>query len=151
MKKGISILSLAIVIVILSIITSTIVVSYSDSINTLNKTTFITEFMTLESAVQNFYEMNNNYPILEEITLTYQNTVVNEQFEGEDITSNSISLYKLDIATLGFDNLYLGNGKDDADYYALSMKTGKLYYLNGIIFDNITYYRVTEDLIEDYE
>ena len=152
MKKGISILSLSIVIVILGVITSTVLISSSGSVKNLNKAKFLTEFMTLESAVNSYYEINGSYPILEEsIDLTYDNIPVNNQFEGETITGNTVLLYKLDVATLGFDELYLGNGENEKDYYAISTTTGKLYYINGFSIDELVYYRVTQDLVEDYE
>ena len=152
MKKGISILALSIAIVILGIITSTILVSSSGSVKNLNKAKFLTEFIMVESAIKSFYETNGSYPLLEEsVNLTYDNIQDAEQIEGETITNNAILLYKLDVATLGFDNLYLGNGENEKDYYAVSTNTGKLYYINGFTIDDAVYYRVTEELIEDYE
>ena len=116
MKKGVSILALSIAIIILGIITSTILVSSAGSVKNLNKAKFLTEFMMVESAVTSYYETNGSYPLLEgSIKLTYNNVDAVRQLEGETITNNTVLLYKLDIATLGFDNLYLGKGENEKD------------------------------------
>lgn len=150
MKKGISILSLAIVIVVMALISSVIIISYEGSANNLNKVRFVTEFMTLESALENYYSMQGNYPVLEEIILNITDTDDDTQFEGEINSDNKINLYKLDVATLGFDKLNFGMGKSDQDYYAVSLLTGKMYYIPGFEHNNIVYYRVTEELTENY-
>lgn len=150
MKRGISILSLGIVLVIMAIIASVIVVSTRDSIDNLNKVKFVTDYISVESALDKYYSFNDRYPLLDEISITFESGA-SRQFDGETVTDSTVNLYKLDITALGLDEIVLGNGSKEDDYYAVSMVTGELYYVAGFLYNGNMYYKVTEELNEDYE
>jgi len=150
MKSGISLLSVGVVLVIMAIISSVIVVSTTDSIDNLNKVKFVTDYISVESALDKYYSFNDNYPLLDEISITFESGAA-DQFDGETVTNSTVQLYKLDVATLGLDDLVLGNGDKADDYYAVSTVTGELYYVAGFPYNGSMYYKVTEELNEDYE
>ena len=150
MKRGISVLSLSIVLVIMAIIASVIVVSTRDSIDNLNKVKFVTDYISVESALNKYYSFNDSYPLLDEISITFKSGAA-EQFDGETVTNSTVQLYKLDVASLGLDELVFGNGSKEDDYYAISTETGEVYYVSGFSYNGNTYYKVTEELNEDYE
>lgn len=150
MKKGISVVSLVIVFAIMAIITSVIVISTRDSVDNLNKVKFVTDYISVESAVDKYYSFNGNYPILDKINITFEKNSI-DQFEGETITDYTVQLYKLNVEILGIDDLVLGKGNSDKDYYAVSLVTGKIYYVSGFNYNNQVYYKVTKELNENYE
>ena len=74
------------------------------------------------------YSFNNEYPILDEISLNINENAIS-QFDGEIVTESAVVLNKIDISQLGIEDLMLGNGNSANDYYAVSQQTGKIYYV----------------------
>ncbi|MBR5227812.1 MAG: hypothetical protein IKV94_04150 [Clostridia bacterium] len=150
MKKGISLVSLGIIVVILTIILSVVVITSSDSVNNMHKVRFVTEFIQVETATEKYYINNNIYPGSEKIQVEFTASESN-QFAEETIIDNKVNLLKINLSVLGVDEATYGAGESQEDFYAVSETTGKVYYVKGFNYQDKIYYRVTEELNKDYE
>lgn len=152
MKKGISIASLGIALIILSIISGIVVINSREYLNETKKAKFVTEYMLVETAVNKYYDNNGSYPIKkvggveETILLVASDDADKVQFGttyGQ--ASVGISLKVIDVSLLGYDDLTRGSGETDKDYYGIST-AGVIYYVQGIRYNNKVYYMVTDAL-----
>lgn len=152
MKKGISIASLGIVLIILSILTGIVVVNSKNYIEETKRTKFVTEYMLVETAVKRYYDDNGVYPIQKQnevessIVLVASADADETQF-GDDFGDAlvGISLKVIDISLLGYDDLTTGWGESQTDYYAISNE-GEIYYIKGVRYNGKLYYKVSGEL-----
>lgn len=148
MKKGITVISLSMVILLLSIITTTIIYTNSDAFKVANKTKYAIELLDIQTKVDNYYIANGKYPSVATISFDVSKFREEEkaQISGENVTSNKITLYSIDFNLLGIKNKLYGNNKNSTDVYALSETTGKVYYIKGFEYKKIRYYTLTDEL-----
>ena len=147
-KKGISLLVLSITIVIMIILASTIVVSYSSIIQDTLKKDFASEIYAIEKLAQEYYFMNQEYPVSNSYILSL-NSIQEEfryQFEKEKIENDRITLYQIDFIQCGVENIKRGYHTNEKDMYVISKTTGKVYYVDGITIEEMKYYTLTDDL-----
>ena len=151
MKRGITVISLSIVILLLSVITSMIIYSNSDALKVVNKTKYAIELLDIQTKVDNYYLENDKYPSVAAVTFDVSKfrEEEKEQITGETVSSNKITLYSIDFNLLGIKNTLYGNNSNSTDIYAVSLVTGKVYYLKGFEYKKVRYYTLTEDLYED--
>lgn len=153
MKKGISLVTLAITIIVMIILAgvaiSTGLTSYDGA--TLSK--FALEILNIQTTSDEYYYRYNAYPTGESISLnvTQMDAYSLSQFSGETITNNSITLKIVNLSLLGINKTEFGNKATTNDVYAVSETTGKVYYLDGIQYEGVSYYTVTEKLYEMVE
>lgn len=150
-KKGISLISLSIVIAVLFILISTITISVTFSINNAKKMTFAEEIYNIQSLVNEY--SGNEQTLLETAETIEISTSDITQFESEDLVDGKILLDVLDLQTLGIDYTSYGNkvigetnGDKAKDVYAISKATGKVYYVAGVEIGNKKYYTLTDEL-----
>lgn len=154
MKKGMTVASISIMIVIIFILLGTITIISYNSIENAKKTVLALEISNIQEEVDNYIKdsSSSEYPILNnlyEISLAEVSTKCIDQFDGEIKTSeNTIELYEVDLSLLGINDTMYGNKKDNKDVYVLSKLTGKVYYLNGVKSKGYTYYTLTQDLLD---
>ncbi|MEG1705105.1 MAG: hypothetical protein RR290_00835 [Clostridia bacterium] len=148
MKKGISLIALVVTIVIAIILVSTAVVSYDLIITNSKKSEFSKEMYSLLKLVKDYEFINNEYPLLEEISIPI--SVINaseiQQFAQETQLNGSIKLWKIDLAKSGVKEIKRGLLKTKNDMYVFSKSTQKIYYINGEKIGNNTYYTLTDEL-----
>ena len=153
MKKGITLISLMVTIILMVIITTVVVISGSNIKDTTYIKSFATEMFSVKELVKDYEFMYDKYPVKDETIELDLNLVPAEcrsQFEGEDVINNKISFLKLDYAKTGIRELNRGMGKlSDLDIYVYSVKTNKIYYLQGEKIDNYTYYTLTAKLYKE--
>lgn len=151
MKRGITVISLSIVILLLSVVTSMIIYSNSDALKVVNKTKYAIELLDIQTKVDNYYIENGEYPSVAVVTFDVSRFREEEkvQITGETVSSNKITLYSIDLNLLGIKNTAYGNNKDATDVYAVSLDTGKVYYLKGFEYKKVRYYTLVETLYED--
>ncbi len=146
MKKGISLVEIVITVVLLTILAGVIIFSSTDTIEGVDKSKLKMDIAQIE-ALMNTYNIRKNGNIqFETVKFVTSNLSAEElnQFDGETITANSITLYVVDLAEIDVDEVSYGNlklGQDDR--YLYSQTTGKVYYEKGLEIDNIRYYYVT--------
>lgn len=152
MKKGISIASLGIVLIILSIITGIVVINSNEYVNETKKTKFVTEYMLVDTAVQKYYDNYQEYPSQKRNNV--DSTIVLSAADEADATQFGdkfnealvgLELKVIDVSLLGYDELTLGLGNDEKDFYGVD-DDGVLYYIKGVRYNDKVYYLVTDDL-----
>lgn len=150
MKKGITLLSLAVVIVLMTIITGAVVYTGSDTFKVTNKVKFAMEILDIQTKVDNYYLSNGGYPLGEDIDFDVSKLTDDEkkQITGETVTDNKIKLAKLDLEDIGIKDTIYGNNKTSRDVYAVSQTTGRVYYLKGFKYNGTKYYILTDELYE---
>ncbi len=149
MRKGISLVSLMITMVIMIAIISTVTISGIGTLNNNKKITFATEISMVQGGVDTYKTQNSGeYPV--ESTIELDISKVSEksrfQFDGETQNNSKVTLYKINYSLLGITTLKYGAGKDENDMYVVSKDTGKVYYTKGVQVGGITYYTLTDDL-----
>lgn len=153
-KKGITFLILIITIVFILIISSTLTISFFNVIDSTNKKEFASEIHSLQKLVDQYKFMNNEYPVVENaFTVSLSTYPMDEktQFSSEPgYVENEVILKEINLYKAGADEITRGIRRNDneLDVYAVSETTGRVYYLKGEEYDNITYYTLTSDLEE---
>lgn len=147
MKKAISLVSLVIVIIVMIILSGTVIITSNNSVKTANKTMFANEILNIQTLVDEYYLNNGTYPAGNEKIFNYTalDTKAQEQFSLE--TGNTF--YEVSLKDIGLSSVEYGNKDTENDVYVLSKTTGKVYYLEGMEFENNTYYTVAEKLYND--
>lgn len=147
MKRGISLISLVIVIIVMVIIAGIIVVSGFSSIQTTKINTFALEILNIQDSVSDYYFRYEKYPLARDYTLNISNIESESlyQFDEETIIDNVMSFKVVDLSLLGINDTEFGKDEGN-DVYVLSEKTGKVYYINGIEYDGTVYYTLTDEL-----
>lgn len=149
MKKGISLIALLTTVVILIILVSAVSVSGIKTLNDSRKIQFASELAYIQELVNTYKLKNGNYPSGDEYkfsTLSIDSSIINEQFSGETINANNITLYKVSTEVIGANELRYGNSRIPEDIYVVSKFTGRVYYINSLIVDKKPYYTLTNDL-----
>ena len=141
MKKGISLASVIIVTFLILFLITTVTISINKVSENAKKISFATELNSLQTSVDSYYLVNNQYPILgETIILDISNLKDTEIFSEEDILNNKVILNKIDYDKINYTSL------NNDDVYGVSDKTGKVYSSEGLKIGSDTYYTLTEDL-----
>lgn len=141
MKKGISLVSLMITVVIIVLLATTVTISATSSIDNSRKINFSNEISLIQEKVNNYYLSNNNLPILEKVNLdeAYLIDFVNDNDGVKE-------LYKIDFTKLSKLERIYGNEENKLDFYAIDISTNKVYYVAGVRIKNIRYYSLTDEL-----
>mgnify|MGYP005777202857 CR=1 FL=1 len=148
-KHGISLVSLMTALLIMILIITTATISMKQVYQNISKEMFASELESLQLAVHSYYTVHEQYPITSEnyiLDLSVLSTQSLTQFQDEAIENNQIILSKIDYAKAGYTELKYGKGNSEKDYYALSITTGKVYYLEGLEIDGEKYYTLTEQV-----
>ena len=155
-KRGITIISLSIIVIVMLILLSVVSVSLNYSIANAKKMAFVKEIYNIQSLVTEYIEKEETLPNTKEsitIDLTKLNSKYLNQFDGETILQNKVDLYVLDLLELDIKNTNYGDkniGSTDEekekDVYAVSEKTGRVYYIAGFESDGEKYYTLTDEL-----
>ncbi len=148
MKKGITLVSLTIVIIIMTILAGTIVFTGNDSIGMTKINMFATEIINIQNSLDEYFVRYETYPVTTQYDFDINNidTIYVSQFENETNTNGVINFKKIDLSRLGIDSTEYGNNEFDGDVYVVSEETGKVYYLAGVEYDNLIYYTITDEL-----
>lgn len=150
MKKGVSLVSLVVIIIIMGILAGIVVISGLESTQTINIQTFASEFLSVQNAADEYYKRYEKHPVVTEVLLNTSEVDAGDlnQFENENIVDGNISLKIIDISLLGIKDLEYGRFEQTKDVYVLSENTGKVYYLQGAEYENKVYYTLTDELYE---
>lgn len=151
MKKGISFTILAITVLIMVILLTSLTIAGSSTVNNSKKLSFATEISTLQMAVDSYKEKNNTYPIKNSIVVDISdlNEYERSQFtrNDEELELNRIVLNEIDYEKISINSLKYGKQEDgENDLYAVSPKTGKVYYAKGMKVGTKSYFALTDEL-----
>ena len=143
-RKGITLLSAIIIIVVLLMFTGTIVISTDYILEETDKKEFVREYKLIKSATQDYVMRNNGNVDFTQTTLDLTNISPEylSQFDGETILDNTIEMYVIDLDKIGVINTTYGKKayEDENDVYLLSKTTGVIYYKKGYSYNNNIYY-----------
>ncbi len=152
MKKGISLATMGIIMIIITIITSVVVINSKNYVDEVKKSKFVTDYMLVESAVKKYYDNNEVYPTKnennkEKTIILYADSEAEETQFGDKLSaaSSGISLKVVDVSLLGYDEITTGIGSSELDYYGIS-DDGDVYYVHGFKYKDKVYYKVVDDL-----
>lgn len=142
--------TLVVTIVLMSILSGAAIYVSNRTIKTGERTRFAIEILNIQNSVENYYLENGKYPTSETVDFNTANLGVFEisQFIGENISENIITLSKLDLNALGIRDTEFGNNIREADVYAISNITGRVYYIEGVTHEYKTYYSMHKDLYQ---
>lgn len=150
MKKGISLVALAITMAIIIVLLSTVTIGGINTLNNSTKVNFATEINMIQTAVDTYRSENaGKYPVKAsvELDLTLVTANAKTQFASETVTGNIVKLSKIDYDKLSLSSLKYGNEKNGTtDVYLVSEETGIVYYAKGVKIAQMTYYTLTDDL-----
>ncbi|MDD3304137.1 MAG: hypothetical protein PHP54_04390 [Clostridia bacterium] len=144
--------TVATVTIMLILMTTIIIAANNISTNT-KRINFASEIKTIQQAVNSYASKNDgDYPVLNNIVVDISalDTAYQNQFKEnlETVMNGKIVLNEIDYDKIGITDLKYGNGKRSAnDIYAVSMQTGKVYYVMGLTINNYSYYTLTTDLV----
>lgn len=147
-KQGITVTMLVVTIIVLTILAGTIIISTTSTISYSKLSSWANEMIYIQEVVdeQNNTSSNRDY-IMQQVELNILPNTPDEQFDGEDISEdNKLILKTLDLGKLKITNTVYGNLNTTTDVYAVSEKTGKIYYVQGIDIDGQMYYSLTDSL-----
>ena len=145
MKKGISIASLIIVIIVMTILAGVIVVTGYDTFESIDTNKFALEILDVQNAVDYYYYRHEKYPAVGSYILDTTTIADVSQFSQETITDETITFKLVDLSAAGINETEFGKGSG-RDIYVLSEATGIVYYLAGVSYENKTYYTMTDEI-----
>ena len=145
MKKGISLVVLIVTVLVLTIITTVIIFNSENTIINAEKSKLQMDIAQLE-ALMDTYKLRKNgnikFETTELDTSKFSGTELH-QFAGENILDSKIQLYIIELEEIDAKRPNYGNLEDgEKDRYLYSLVTGKVYYEQGLEYDNITYYHI---------
>ena len=148
MKKGITLTSLVIVIVIMSILASTVVYFSIDSLKVEEKSKFGIEILNIQNEVDKYFYEYGVYPVDGEVSFDLSNVkdVDLYQFDGEVKENNVIKFGIINLDLIGINKTDFGKNKTDLDVYVVSQTTGRVYYLKGVALEDNTFYTTDSKL-----
>ncbi len=158
MKKGISLISLAITIVVLLIILSTVVVSTVSITNNSKKITFAKDLKSIEEAVASQYNTSGVLPIVNGVEYSVDN-IIALAADGEKLNLELIEnadndidnkFYEVNLAEIGIKSTNRGNKKNGRanDVYLVSGHNLNIYYPLGLKAGGNIYFSLTDSLIK---
>ena len=147
-KKGVSLIVLVVTIIVLAILVTVSITVGLKNMNKGRKNAFENELQQLEELCIAADELNklDEYVSKEFLTLSEFKSKAPSLTEMNNETSknreNSQSKFsKINIDKIGANEISRGKGqKGDKDYFYISRKTGRVYYLNGVKDKKVTYY-----------
>lgn len=150
-RNGISLMVLSITIVVVIILSSTIIISYNEILEDTLKKDFSNEIYSIQKLVEGYKFLNGDYPILDEYILNMDEIDENYrfEFENESFVDGKVKLYVIDLSKCDVQNVKRGNKINDKDIYVVSKNTGIVYYIDGVLINNMRYYTLTNDLKDE--
>lgn len=151
-KDGVSLIALVVIVIVMGMLLSIAVVSTKGMLQETEARKFASELKQLEYLVKQNRILNDNKSLnFTERTLTISNLTAEQRAQmSEEIADGAtqITLYELDFDAIDADDTTYGKKEndDENDVYVVSYTTGKVYYLKGFDWEEVTYYTLTEEL-----
>ena len=148
MKKGVSLIIMAVIIVVLSVITGVTVYSSRDSINMSKRANFFTNMSKLQDAVTAYYATTGILPVKSNAAaLTKEQLLDKVDASVKEELSNKISsngddegkFYALDIKKINVEETVYNITEDSDVLYINDMGTC-VYYITGVKIDEKLYF-----------
>ena len=142
-KRGITLVSILIVVAVLTALTGIITVSTSSIIKDTYKQEFFREYKLVQAAMDDYIIRNSGIIDFDEetIDLSSVESKYMSQFSAETISgTNTIDVYVINLEKIGVKNPTYGIGLSSDDKYVVSKETNIVYYQKGFETDGFIYY-----------
>ena len=108
MKKGVSLIVLTIVVIVLLILASAITISVVNTQRKVKTLEFANEIANIQEKVNLYYKKYSVYPIDDESSevIIEIEAKVEEQFEGENIQENKVTLHRINLLNIFETNIW---------------------------------------------
>lgn len=148
-KKGVTLISILIIVVVISALTSIITISSNVIMKNVYKREFKAEYYLVKSAVDDYIIRNSGNIDFEETEIDLSN-ISNKyliQFEDETIIDNKIEAYEVNLNKIGVYNTTYGNklNENADDIYVVTKDKQSVYYKKGFSNEEFIYYKAIED------
>lgn len=147
-RRGISMISLGIMIVVMIAIASTVVLTMNNILKETKKDRFVNELNLVKASVETYITRTSGNTGFNIITWDLVDIYADSQsqFEGESITNNILYVYEINLDDIDVKETVYGNKVDgENDRYLLSA-TGKVYYQKGYVYNGTTYYTLMDEI-----
>ncbi|MBR6688936.1 MAG: hypothetical protein IKL68_02855 [Clostridia bacterium] len=145
-KRGVTVLTLSIMVAVMAILVATVIPIGSNMHIGAQKAKLQAEIDQIEILTVNYIKRNsgNDFEVYEwDISSIID--FDEKQFEGEIITSNKINVYVVDLTKIDAEEVNYGLLEaGEKDRYLYSEQTGHVYYEKGKKLGSKMYYRVPE-------
>ena len=130
-KKGITIISLIVTIVVMLILTATIITDTYTGSDYKKYKNMCADIDLLEDKILMYYKQYGNLPLVSETAKTIP----------EDEAFNPEHRYcEIDVNKLKNITLNYGKKEDEGDVFVIDTQNFEVYYLNGMEYEGVTYY-----------
>lgn len=151
--KGISLVSLAVAIGVILIITGTILYQTTNGNKIAKLNQLNNDIVNLRDKVSLYYLKHRALPVLRDYTITDNiNVIPQAQREHEEEGYSVIDLELLENLQLNYGSDYeqvkdltIPIDRNKTDLYVINNKTHVIYYIKGIELESTYYYRSTEE------
>ncbi len=140
MKRGITVSTLSIAIVIMLILVSVSTVAGVRAIKTASYEEFTSKMLRLSDDINIYVKKNGTLPVKNEIvSQAGMNTVLKELITNNGDANNT--LYVLDLNKLTTESINMGEGNtENLDVFLVAENTNNVYYLKGFEYKGVRYY-----------
>ncbi len=140
MKRGITVSTLSIAIVIMLILVSVSTVAGIRAIKTAAYEEFTSKMLRLADDVNIYVKKNGTLPIKNEIvSQAGMNTTLKELIANNGDANNT--LYVVDLNKLTTESINIGEGNtENLDVFLVAENTNNVYYLKGFEYKGVRYY-----------
>ena len=152
-KRGVSLISLVVITIVLVMLSGLVTYMSTDMIIDSKKVAFKKNMETLSDAVEEYYAVNGDIPVLSEgavFTKAEYESLVSEDYGTKysqalalEIIENgdeNSTFYEVDISKIGIKDLNYGTGEDENDIFLIANDSHLVYYLKGMkIKDDIIF------------
>ncbi len=151
-KKGITLVSLSVVIVVILILTSVLIYNVKDSLGTTNLSAMRNDIGNLRDKINEYYAVNGSIPVKLKYTNTEKiNAIRNAGLISDEIDTGDFYIIDLD----AIENITLNYGEDFkqitptmteqeasqfTDLYIVNETSQNIFYVEGIKIDNEWFY-----------
>ena len=136
-QKGITILSLMIVLVVMAILAAIAVKNVDTGIDIKNYNKMCADIELLSNKIQSYYREHNSIPITGSSISDVSSQI---DYQGTD-RDNSV-YYLIDLGSLYNVTLNYGGGNlSNKDVYIINEQSHEIYYLKGVKLENQIYHR----------
>ena len=149
-RKGIALVSMAIIILILLLFAGVVTYVSNDIIDESKKTAFAKDIAVIYEAAQEYYAVNGDIPSLNDGVVmdfeTYKSETINAKYlqvlEEEVVKNNDEQsiFYEIDMTKIGVDTSKYGTKQTEDDIYLISNLTQNVYYFPGIKINKNIYF-----------
>lgn len=141
-EQGIALITLAITVLLLVIITSTLAINAYTSFQLSNLTKLQSDVETLNDRVAAYFVNNGKLPTYreEKMTKSELRSILNDMYSNDGENYYVIDLNQLDNLTLNYGQSYRASSSKDK--YIINEETHVVYYLQGINYEGKEYHTV---------